>query len=200
MTLLETPRLHCIPITVAMVQAVFDGNRTDAERLCDATLPDQWPGRALIEQAFSRPWELLRQDPATYLWGCRLLISKELPRQVIGSVVFDKGPDDEGIVEIAYGVSLPWQGHGYASEATQAVLRWALTEPEVRSVRATTPAWHTASLRIIEKMGMSLCGRREHEMFGELLVFEVRGPSKESTDALRAGVCSPTAHSPDRFL
>jgi hypothetical protein len=35
-----------------------------------------------------------------------------------------------------------------------------------------TFAWHTASRRVIEKVGMAPAGKREHEVLGEMLVFE----------------------------
>ena len=93
-------------------------------------------------------------------------------RRVIGSVVFMGRPEADGIAEIAYGVEEGSQGQGYATEAVEACLRWALDEAGVRVVRATTFAWHVPSLRVIEKVGMVRAGTRDHETMGELLVFE----------------------------
>jgi len=44
----------------------------------------------------------------------------------------------------------------------------------VIAVQATTFPWHTASLRVIERLGMAPCGQREHPFLGELLIFEKR--------------------------
>jgi len=45
---------------------------------------------------------------------------------------------------------------------------------DVRTVRATTPSWLMASLRVMVKLGMTLAETRDHDMFGELLVFSVK--------------------------
>jgi RimJ/RimL family protein N-acetyltransferase len=168
-----TPRLELVPITLPMVEAVMLGQREDAERIADARLPPTWPNRALIERAFTASLDSIRADPETRLWGDRLMLAREGERRVLGSVVFHGAPDEIGIVEIAYGVEEGSQGQGYATEATRACVDWALARENVRAVQATTFAWHKASLRVIEKLGMKPCGTRDHEMLGEMLVFEL---------------------------
>jgi [ribosomal protein S5]-alanine N-acetyltransferase len=175
---LETERLILVPITLEMVEAVFAGDRARAEALAAARLPDAWPGRALIERAFSADLAAIRRDPAGRLWGDRLLITRGLvtPRgepRIVGSVIFHGCPEG-GIAEIGYGVELESQGRGFATEGTRACVEWALAQPECIAVRATTYPWHKASLRVIAKLGMTQIGTREHDLFGELYVFEVR--------------------------
>ena len=95
-------------------------------------------------------------------------------RRVVGSVVFHGRPGADGIAEIAYGVEESSQRQGIATEATRACVEWALAHPECRAVRATTMQWHTASMRVIQKLGMVQVDTRDHELLGELLVFERR--------------------------
>ena len=94
-------------------------------------------------------------------------------RRVIGSVVFHGRPGSEGVVEVGYGVEEGSQRAGLATEATRASIEWALAQPECRAVRATTFPWHKASLRVIEKLGMRKIGTREHDVLGEMLLFEL---------------------------
>ena len=61
-----------------------------------------------------------------------------------------------------------------ATEATMACVEWALEQPGIAAVQATTFPWHLASLGVIRKVGMQPCGTREHDVLGELLVFERR--------------------------
>ena len=42
-------------------------------------------------------------------------------------------------------------GQGYATEGTLACVEWALRQPGIRAVRATTFMWHRASVRVLEK-------------------------------------------------
>ena len=89
------------------------------ERILEARLPEAWPGRALIERAFSASLENIRKDPDHRLWGDRVMIAREGPRRVIGSVVFHGGPGEDGLVEVAYGVEQESQQQGYATEGTR---------------------------------------------------------------------------------
>jgi [ribosomal protein S5]-alanine N-acetyltransferase len=170
---LVTERLELVPMTLAIVEAVMAGRREEAERHVGAPLPAAWPGLALIERAFSASIERIREDPAIRLWGDRVMIARAGARRVIGSVVFHGAPGEDGLVEVAYGVEQDSQQQGYATEATRVSVEWALAQPGVRAVRATTPTWHTSSRRVLEKCGFRQVGSRESEsLLGELLEFE----------------------------
>ena len=185
--ILHTPRLVLLPMTLPMVEAVMSGRREEAEAIAGARLPGTWPGRTLIERAFTASLDEIRVDPARRLWGDRLMITREGEPRVAGSVVFHGEPGDDGIAEVAYGVEERSQGCGYATEATEASVRWALAQPGVHVVRATTLPWHRASLRVLEKLGMARCGTREHDVLGELLVFEIRRPPAREAGEKDAG-------------
>jgi ribosomal-protein-alanine N-acetyltransferase len=88
-------------------------------------------------------------------------------------VVFPGLPTD-GIAEIGYGIEEGSRGQGYAIEATRACVEWALAQPGIQAVQATTFPWHLASLGVIRNLGMQQIGVREHDTLGELLVFERR--------------------------
>lgn len=172
-TTLLTARLELVPMTLAIAEAVILGHRDEAERQIGAPLPEAWPGRGLIERAFSVSLDAIRADPAHTLWGDRVMISRHGRRRVLGSVVFHGGPDRDGTVEVAYGVEQDSQQQGYATEGTRISVEWALEHPGVRRVRATTPSWHTPSRRVLEKCGFALVGSRDSEaLLGELHEFE----------------------------
>jgi len=159
-------------VTLEAVEAILAGDRARAERIAGAKLPDSWPGRALIERAFGSPHERLRRDPASCVWSTRLLIPKDGENVVVGSVVLNGPPDASGSVGIGYGVESQSQGKGFATEGARAVMDWALQQSSVRRVTATTLPWHAASLRVIHKLGMSFCENVDHELLGELAVYE----------------------------
>lgn len=173
-TPLETTRLTLVPITVTIVEHVLAERRADVEALLGATMPGAWPGRALVERAFWASLERIRESPEVRLWGDRVMVTREPPHRIVGSVVFHGAPGDDGEVEVAYGVEEESQGRGYATEAVGASVAWALAHPRVRVVRATTPPWHIPSKRVLEKCGFSQVGVREGDMLGELLEFERR--------------------------
>ena len=161
-------------MTVEIVEAVMARNPSRVETLTEASLPAAWPGPDLVSRAFAFDIEAVRQDPERRLWGDHLLITRLGPRRIVGSVVFHGRPDSDGIAEVAYGIEPASQRLGLATEGTRACVQWALGQPGVHSVCATTMPFHQASLRVIEKLGMQRCGEREHPLFGELLVYEIR--------------------------
>jgi RimJ/RimL family protein N-acetyltransferase len=172
---LQTARLELMPMSLAIVEAVLRGHRETAESLARARMPERWPNRDLIERAFAVSLESVRANPAARLWGGRVVIwrTADAERRVVGSVVF-RGEPEGGASEIAYGVEEASQGQGIATEAVGACVAWALEQPGVETVQATTFAWHRASVRVLEKVGMVPSGTREHDMLGEMLVFERR--------------------------
>jgi ribosomal-protein-alanine N-acetyltransferase len=179
---ITTRRLELVSITLPMVEAIFAGDRCAAERLAGARLPSAWPGRALVERAFTADLTAIRGDPEQRLWGDRLMITREAQPRVVGSVIFHGRPGD-GVAEVGYGVEADSQGQGFATEATAACVDWALAQPGISAVTATTFPWHHASLRVISRIGMRRVGSREHDLFGEVWVFE-RRLARERPDAL----------------
>lgn len=162
-------------MTLALVEAVFRADRDALEQIAGAKIPAAWPGRVLVERAFSASLEAIRNDPDTRLWGDRLMINRDgAERLVIGSIIFHGRPDESGVAEVGYGVEESWQGKGVATEGTRAAVEWALAQPGVRLVTATTPPWHTASIRVLEKSGLVRVCVEEHETLGEVLRFERR--------------------------
>lgn len=76
---------------------------------------------------------------------------------VVGSIGLFWPPLD-GVVEIGYGIVPSRRGQGYATEATRALVAFALTAPEVKAVRATTELTNPASIRVLEKAGLRRVG------------------------------------------
>ena len=187
MPALVTSRLRLVPITLEMVEGVIARNRARAEAAVDVALramgwhaedacarfPDALLNEDLVGRAFPFSADAIRAAPEIRLWGDSLVLPIDGPPRVLGSVVF-KGRPDDGIAEVGYGIEDESRGQGIATEATNACIEWALAQPGISAVRATTFPWHAASLGVIRKLGMTACGTRESDVFGELLVFERR--------------------------
>lgn len=76
----------------------------------------------------------------------------------IGSAGFRGAADALGMVEIAYGVVPSAEGRGYATEAAQALVTFALTSTTVQVVRAHTLPTPNASSRVLAKCGFAHIG------------------------------------------
>jgi ribosomal-protein-alanine N-acetyltransferase len=93
--------------------------------------------------------------------------------------------DDDCVTgKVGYTVVEPCWGRGYATEALRALLAHVLAAPDIHRVVAETMAEHTASRRVMEKAGMTYCGRRLDDEYGEpldLVVYEAFAQSTVPT-------------------
>jgi [ribosomal protein S5]-alanine N-acetyltransferase len=173
---ISTSRLLLVPMSLPMLEAVLANRREMAEAMVGAVFPQAWPGEELISRAFPYSMEAVRAEPERRLWGDSLVVrhaTGSSPARVVGSVVFHGRPEN-GVAEVGYGIDEEERGQGVATEATGACVEWALSEPGISAVQATTFPWHLASLAVIRKLGMQPAGTRDHDTLGELLVFERR--------------------------
>lgn len=180
-----TKRLELLPVSIELVTAVLRGDRAAAEDCVGAMIPALWPGRALVERAFYASLEAILENPEVRLWGDRVMITREAPRRVVGSVVFHGCPDGDGVVEVAYGVEEESQRRGFATEGTRASVEWALDALDAggggaRVVRAATPPWHIASQKVLERCGLRRVGVRDSPI-GDVWEYE-----RSAEAALRA--------------
>ena len=76
----------------------------------------------------------------------------------IGTCGFKAPPNDDGMVEIAYGVNPEVEGRGFATEAAGLLVALAFETGQVRLVRAHTFNATNASTRVLQKNGFHLVG------------------------------------------
>jgi ribosomal-protein-alanine N-acetyltransferase len=75
---------------------------------------------------------------------------------LIGCAGFDH--QDDGSADLGYWIGKPYWGHGYATEAAQAVVAQARTQGWYRAIRAIVFDDNPASLRVMEKLGFARAG------------------------------------------
>ena len=89
-------------------------------------------------------------------WGAYVMVRTEDDR-AIGGIGFH-GPPEDGRVEVGYDLAESVRGQGYATESLRALTAWALAQPDVETVYATTDADNTASQRVLERAGFRRIG------------------------------------------
>lgn len=141
MTPLKTSRLNLVPNSPEQLRAMIDSLPPDQK----AEMSPDWLARAQAATT-SDPW----------LHGFTIhLLEGNAP---VGSVGFKSPPSPDGIVEIAYGIEPKHQGNGYATEAAQALVTFAFSQPEVRLVCAHTLPEENASTRVLTKCAFEKVG------------------------------------------
>ncbi len=80
-------------------------------------------------------------------------------RQAVGAglVGFKGQPNEQGEVEIGYGIDSAYRNQGYTTEAVKALFAWAFRQPQCRSIIALdTLRSNIAANRVSEKVGMTV--------------------------------------------
>src|SRR5262245_65714077 len=99
----------------------------------------------------------LDADPRLTGWLAWYIV-QVTPAVLVGSIGLAGRPDADGTVECGYSMVTKYQRRGYATEAMGGILDWAFAHAEVRGIRAHTYPHLTASIRVLEKKGLSHVG------------------------------------------
>ena len=86
-------------------------------------------------------------------WGPWQVIERETGL-LVGGAGFKGAPDDEGVVEIGYGLAPVARGRGLAAEAVAALVEHARSRG-VRTIRAEVDVANGPSLRVLERLGFA---------------------------------------------
>lgn len=138
---LTTERLVLRPWTPQELAAVLDGTR-----------PADWAPDFPADGDRVIAGFLTEHPEGLTVYGHRLVTERD-GGWVVGSIGLFWPPSD-GALEVGYGIVASRRGRGYASEATRALVEFALTAPGVDAVHATAEAANPASVRVLEKAGL----------------------------------------------
>lgn len=154
---IETVHLELIPYSPDHLLALIEGDERFEERF---GLPAAEGLRAfIVSDEVSPAWlSRLRASSTADPWVHGFAIVHRESRSVIGNVGFKGPPDEQGMVEIAYGIVPAFQGRGYATEAAEAAVVFAFGNSRVRRARAHTLPTPNASTRVLEKCGFEYTG------------------------------------------
>jgi ribosomal-protein-alanine N-acetyltransferase len=154
---IETERLRLLPYSAAHLLALLKGVR-EFEASFGMPAADGL-GTFFASDDVSPDW-LARLDPASPAdpWVHGFAVVDLASRSVIGSVGFKGRPDEDGVVEVAYGIVAGFQGRGLATEAAAAGLVFAFEVPAISRVRAHTRPVECASTRVLQKCGFGYIG------------------------------------------
>ncbi len=163
---IETPQLRLVPCTIAAAQAAMT-DRAALEALLGVHVPDDWPAEDLRDflPVYDR---IVDQQAARQGWGIWLMLGLA-ERALVGDIGFKGPPDARHTAEIGYSVLPAFRGHGYATEAAQALIAWGFVQPGIRRIVANCRADNAASIRVLEKAGMRQTGRDRDELTWEIL-------------------------------
>ncbi len=154
---IETERLLLISVTETMLLA--DGKGQGLGELLGATVPGTWPPAFWDRKAIDYLYERVHRNPQYQGW-CRYVMLKqpEASPVVIGGCGCTKSPETLDEVEIGYSLLKEFRGHGYVTEAINALIPWIFTYSPVHSVCAQTYPHLAASIGVLRRCGFVLEG------------------------------------------
>jgi RimJ/RimL family protein N-acetyltransferase len=167
---IRTERLTLTVFTPDAIDALFAGDALRLNAITAAAFPQPLAPPPLMEDMLPDVRDRLRKDPSQEGWWAWVVIRRDTG-QAVGSVGLGGPPNDEGTVIIGYATYPGAEGHGFATEAAQGLMEWALAQPGVARVAATIPPWNEQSIRVAEKIGMKRIGTTWDEEVGEVFLF-----------------------------
>ena len=170
---LTTPRLTLMPFPVEAIDAVLAGDAARADEVTGATFPRPLRPPPLMEEVLPLVRDRLHQAPASAGWWTWLALDRA-SRKVTGALGFGGPPDPEGAVMIGYATYPGVEHRGLATEATEALVAWALGQPGVTRVCASIPPDNVPARRVAEKVGMRIAGTVWEEEIDDVLLYEIR--------------------------
>ena len=144
--------------------------RVETERMYLYSLSDE-EMRLVIEkesdpemkQAYTEMLEGSLSNPDKRIWYA--IWNMELKDEsgiIVGDFCF-KGLSDDGVIEIGYGLKEEYRHYGYMTEAVKAITEWALSQENVKQVKAETDAENIASQKVLLQSGFISNGKMGEE-------------------------------------
>ncbi|MGK5683060.1 GNAT family N-acetyltransferase [Actinoplanes sp. URMC 104] len=159
-----------VPLPQAVLEALLAGDLTKAREMTGVPL-SEW----FLSDEVTWLWRMRRNqiaaDPRAADWVVRAAVSVP-DGTVVGAGGFHGPPDDAGMVEIGYSTDPAHRRRGYAKAMVSELLRWAASEPAVRTVRASISPANAASLATIAGFGFAHVGEQWDPEDGQELLYE----------------------------
>jgi len=126
-------------------------------RLVGAAVPAEWPGDVIA--ILPRYADVLANDARQLGWGPWLAIDAAT-NSVVGDLGFKGPPTENRTVEIGFATISSARNRGVATEATRALVAWALSHEDIDAVLAECELENARSARVLEKAGLRRSGTR----------------------------------------
>jgi ribosomal-protein-alanine N-acetyltransferase len=165
----ETKRLICQSLTLndyanfeAGLEPKWDGFTNPYKHLIEGPNP--------LKHRIPR----VKKDPKFAEIGLVLAIAQ---REIIGSAGFHDYPDQNGMIEIGFGIVPEKQRKGYGLELLHGMWQAISSREDVKILRYTVSPENEASMHIIKKLQFILVGEQMDDEDGLELIYEL--PVKE---------------------
>lgn len=148
---LETERLLLVPLDARQLRLWIEDVHALEQELGCVYRAEPLTGEFL--DIVQGQLETVERDEANTLFHTFWFFIRKEDGAVVGSADFKNVPDQNGEVEIGYGLGEKYRGNGYMTEGVAAMCHWALHEAGVKHVIAETERDNLPSQRVLERCG-----------------------------------------------
>ena len=162
---ISTDRLFIIPMSYAIVHSVLKGENKELDKLGIKT-NGKWPLADTIDILNFIKDDMEKSDePSGFdVW----MVVKKGDMTVIGDAGFRGKPDENGEIEIGFGLIKEEQRKGYGYELASGLLSWAFSQKGVKTIKADCLKDNNASINLLQKCGMNEINRDEEMIYWEI--------------------------------
>lgn len=159
-----TNRLLLIPMTYQMMKEVIKGEYTLMEEM-GLVINGKWPHKDTLDILHFLVEMMDENAPVTGFdaW----IIVKAEDMTIIGDAGFKGGPDEDGAVEIGFGLIDEAQRKGYGFEAASGLIQWAEGKAAVKIIKADCLIDNLGSIGVLNKCQMIEVGRDAELIYWE---------------------------------
>jgi ribosomal-protein-alanine N-acetyltransferase len=156
---LESDRLQMIPLYKDNLRLLIEDRQKMEENL--GLVISNVENEDSVKDAMKTSLQNVTENTEDYLWFTFWVIVLKEENRIIGGLCFKNRPNNNGEVEIGYGIQEEYRCKGYMTEALKEIIRWAFAFDCVSAVIAETEKTNLPSHRVLEKVGMRNYGKRK---------------------------------------
>ena len=162
---INTERLIIIPMNYSLLCSVLD-NKDEELGVLGIERNVDWPRQDTIDILSFLKENLKYKDEVSgfYVW----MVVKKEDMTIIGDAGFKGLPDEQGKIDIGFGLVEDKQRKGYGYEVAKALISWAFTRKDVKKITADCLIDNYGSIRVLQKCNMNEIGRDNELIFWEL--------------------------------
>lgn len=162
---IQTERLELLPFTKSICEATLQGDYSwfDALQLNSS---DYWPDEDILE-SLPRTLNTLTKIHQPTGFESWMIIEKDT-RTIIGDVGFKGYQFIQNTCDLGYGIVKEKRRQGFAFEACEAIVQWALANQQLEAITAATYHDNNGSIRLLEKLQFIRIAQDEEFIYWEL--------------------------------
>lgn len=161
-----TSRLILMPITLEVTKSLLSGSNKELEKL-GLEADKKWPTEDTMD-ILPIICETLEKDKVPSGFETWMIVRKD-NMHIIGDIGFHGKPDEKGQVEVGYGIVESERRQGFGFESLKAIIDWAVSMDNVKTIIADCLIDNKPSARMLEKAGMKEINRDEELIHWKLI-------------------------------